>query len=169
MRRGLVALGAVLAAALAAAAPASASSFSGSCSFSGPLTVGRPITIVPVAGAHFSFRGTGSCTSAGGTQPLTLTFTNVSTIFDTCELGPDLPLDGILTIGGARFDVVVDLVRVALVGPFTLTTAGGGLAAGVGQFAPADTAAALTQCVSPGIVDPSLSGSFSTLTPLVGT
>jgi len=165
MRGRLVAL-IVVAGALTGPAHASAATFSGSCSFSGPLTIPRPITIVPVPGAHFSFQGTGTC---DGGVPLTLTFTDVSTLFDTCELGPDLPLSGAMTIGAARFGVTVDLVRVALAGPFALTTPGGGLAAGVAQFTPASAAAALTQCVSSGVSQASLSGRFTTVTPLVGS
>ena len=153
---------------------ASAATFSGNCSFSGPLTIPRPITIVPVVPAHFSFQGTGACSGTLGgaavsSSPLTLSFTNATTLFDTCELGPDFPLSGTMTIGSVRFGATVDLLRLALAGPFALSTPGGGLAAGLAQFSPASAAAALTQCVSTGVTQASLSGRFATVTPLAGS
>jgi hypothetical protein len=173
MRGYLVAL-TVAVGALTGPTNASAATFSGNCSFSGPLTIPRPITIVPVLGAHFSFQGSGACNGklSGATvasAPLTLTFTDASTLFDTCELGPDFPLRGVMTIGAARFDATVDLLRLALAGPFAITTPGGGLGAGVAQFEPASAAAALTQCVSTGVTQATLAGRFATVTPLVGT
>ena len=70
--------------------------FSGSCHFSGPISPVPPITILPRPGAHFSYHGTGTCNTG---QAITVTFTNVATLFDTCELGPDFNLHGAMTIG----------------------------------------------------------------------
>src|SRR5437763_10965235 len=77
--------------AIPTAAPAKTVTFSGACEFAGPIAPTPPITVVPQTGAHFSYRGSGTCkgTIAG---PITVTFTDVSTVFDTCELGPDLDL-----------------------------------------------------------------------------
>ena len=186
MRRGShLAWAAVAALSLvaAAASPASASdaapaSFSGTCQFGGPLTIPRPITIIPVLGAHFSYAGTGTCNgkldgAATPTAAITVTFDNASTLFDTCELGPDFPLSGVATIaaGGATaaFDVTVYLVRVALAGPFTLTTPQRGLAAGVASFMPADAAAAVQQCAVAGVATATLSATLVTVSPLRGT
>jgi hypothetical protein len=170
--------GALLALALAASpAAADSATFSGGCQFAGPIFPGRPITIFPVPGAHFSYTGAGVCNgkldaSKIAAAPITVTFTNVSTLFDTCELGPDFNLHGLATISaGGRVDsfaITVDLARLALVGPFLLTTPGGGLAIGLAQFTPANLAGALTQCVSPGVATASLSARFNTARPLVG-
>src|SRR5437764_7327298 len=78
-------------AAVAAPAPAT---FAGSCSFAGPISPGRPITLLPVPTAHFSYSGRGTCDgSLDGrpvrSAPLTVSFTDVTTLFDTCEFGPD--------------------------------------------------------------------------------
>ncbi len=162
-------------AANASAAPAS---FSGSCQFAGPISPGRAITLVPVLGSHFSYRGSGACSgtldgAAVQSAAITVRFTDVSTLFDTCELGPDFDLRGTATIGtGAVRDtyvVVVNLPRLALFGPFVLSTGGGGLAAGLAQFAPPDASTAIQQCVAPGLSTASLSASFNTLAPLIGT
>jgi len=105
---------------------------------------------------------------------MTVTFDNVSTLFDTCQLGPDFNLDGDVRIASGHpqtntFDVTVNLARLALAGPFLLTTPGGGLALGVAQFTPGDPAAAVQQCLSTGVDAASLSGTFSTLLPLAGS
>jgi hypothetical protein len=156
---------------------ATPASFNGTCQFAGPISPGRPITLIPMLGSQFSYRGTGVCNGtldgAGvKSAPNIVTFTNVKTLFDTCELGPDVGLGGTLRIGHGplvdSFNVVVHLARLALVGPFALTTAGGGLAAGVAQFTPPNVATAIQQCVTPGLATASLSASFSTLTPLAG-
>jgi hypothetical protein len=168
---------ALLVPAAAAAAHPQAGTFAGNCSLSGPIQPVPAITLLPQAGSHFSFRGTGTCDgtidgAAVAAAPVTLTFDDVATIFDTCELGPDFELAGPMTIGSgrrsARFDVTLDLARVAIAGPFTLRSAGGGLAAGTAQFAPADPAAAPQQCATGGVADASLSASFRTLAPLQG-
>jgi hypothetical protein len=161
-------------AAAASATPGPAATFSGSCSFSGPVSIGRPITLVPVPGAQFSYAGAGTCSgtldgAAVAAAPLTVTFTNVQTLFDTCELGPDVNLSGEATVGAQRFEIVVNLVRAAVAGPFVLSTGGGGLALGTAQFTPAaDPVTAVTQCLSQGVAAASLSATFNTITPLVG-
>jgi hypothetical protein len=168
-------VGALLSTALAGA---TTHSLSGSCKFSGPITPNPPITIVPKPGAHFSYAGKGTCDgSFGGAAvkalPFTMTFTNVATAFDTCELGPDFNLHGTLSVrsGGQEtdFPITIDLARLALIGPFTLTTSGGGNAAGIAQFVPANAAGAIQQCAGAGVASATLSGSFKTSAALVGT
>lgn len=158
----------------ASAAPVS---FSGSCSFAGPISPMPPITVVPNPGAHFSYAGSGGCRGTLGghavdSAPIAVTFTNVSTLFDTCELGPDFGLHGVAMIGAgasrARFAITINLARVALVGPFIVSTSGGGDGIGVAQFQPADAAAAVQQCGAGGVAKASLSGNFQTLSALVG-
>jgi hypothetical protein len=151
--------------ALPAAAPARTVAFSGQCRLAGPIAPRPPITAIPRLGAHFSFAGTGTC----GPAAATLTFTNVTTLFDTCELGPDFGLRGMLRIGGARFAITVNLARLALAGPLLVTTNGGGVALGLAQFAPGDPATALRSCAGAGIADATLSATFRTLRPLAGT
>jgi hypothetical protein len=157
---------------------ASAGTFNGSCNFSGPITPGRPITLLPVLGSEFSYAGSGVCSgmldgAAVQSAPIIVSFRHVSTLFDTCELGPDFGLHGTVRIGSAphadKFRVVVDLARVALVGPFAISTRGGGLGVGLAQFSPPDVSTAIQQCVSPGLAKASLAANFSTLTPLVGS
>jgi hypothetical protein len=145
------------------AAPASAATFSGSCQFSGTITPMPPITVVPRPGPHFDYSGTGAC----GGQPATLSFADVSTLFDTCELGPDLPLTGTMTIGADRYTVTVDLLRVALAGPFLITTGGGGLGVGVATFTPpGNELDAVEACAGAGIATATLAANFSTIEPL---
>jgi hypothetical protein len=179
MRRVALATAAI---ALVFAAPATAevvmpSSFTGSCQVSGPIAPMPPITVVPVPGPHFSYSGTGTCTGTldgdpATAAPLSLTFANVSTLFDTCELGPDFNLPGALTIGPsgkrARFAITVNLARLAVAGPFLLTTEGRGLAYGVAQFSPSNNSTAAQQCATTGIAAATLSASFTTASPLVG-
>jgi hypothetical protein len=158
---------------VASAAPAR-SLLSGSCSFTGPITPQPPITLIPKPGAHFSYAGTGRCDGAfdgraAHALPITLTFTNVATAFDTCELGPDFNLTGTLAVGSSDFPITINLARLALFGPFTLTTPGGGRASGTATFAPANPAGAILQCASTGIATATLSGSFTTSAPLVGS
>jgi|SRR5947209_2585058 len=159
-------------------ASAATSSFSGSCQFSGPIKPTPPITLVPTPGAHFSYTGTGSCTGmlAGASvsgAPISVTFSNVSTLFDTCELGPDVRLSGVAEIGSgrqrARFAITIDMARAVLVGPFALSASGGGQAAGVAQFQPGNESTAPQDCASGGVGSASLTASFQTLSPLVGT
>jgi hypothetical protein len=165
----------------AATAPAVAggetSSFSGSCAFSGPITPMPPITVVPHAGARFSYAGVGSCQGtlngvAVAAAPMTVTFTNVATFFDTCEVGPDFNLQGTATIGtGASrdlFAITINLARLALAGPFAVTTPGGGLGLGVATFQPPDPTAAVQACAGSGVATATLAGNFTTVTPLVG-
>lgn len=148
------------------AGPASASTFSGRCHLSGPITPLPPITVVPRRGSHFDFSGTGAC----GGQSATLSFVNASTLFDTCELGPDLPLTGTLTIGSDRYTVTIDLLRLALAGPFVITTRGDGLGAGVATFTPAgNQLTAVEDCLGAGVAHASLTASFSTVKPLVSS
>jgi hypothetical protein len=147
--------------------------FAGSCHFAGPIKLGRPITVVPVPGAHFSYAGAGTCTGAlDGTKvaaaPLTVTFTDAMTLFDTCELGPDVGLHGVAAIGRDRFPIAVELARVLLAGPFLLSTPHGGRAAGIAQFQPADVQASIVQCGTTGVPAASLSGDFTTLRALSG-
>jgi hypothetical protein len=161
----LAALAAVVVASAILAGPASAAMFSGGCKLSGPITPLPPITLVPRPNPHFDYAGSGVC----GGRPATLTFVRASTLFDTCELGPDFPLHGVLAIGASRFAVSIDLVRVALAGPFVVTTRGGGLGVGVASFNPGNQTAAIEHCLGAGVGSASLSASFSTLRPLVGT
>jgi len=161
----------------AAADPAATSSFYGSCKFSGPISPNPPITVVPKPGAHFSYRGTGTCSGTlGGSSvtstPDTVTFTNVATVFDTCEFGPDFDLPGVILVGvGARraeFKITINLARLALAGPFVLTTIGKGQALGVATFTPPSTATGVKQCASSGITTATLAGNFNTTSTLVG-
>lgn len=146
--------------------PASASTFSGHCRLSGPITPLPPITLVPRPGPHFDFSGTGEC----GAQPATLSFVHASTLFDTCELGPDFPLRGTMTIGPDSYAVTIDLLRAALAGPFLITTRGGGLGAGLATFTPAgNQVTAVEDCLGAGVAHASLSASFSTVTPLISS
>jgi hypothetical protein len=162
---------------LPAAADPAASSFSGSCKFSGPISPNPPITVVPKPGAHFSYNGTGTCSGTlGGTlvnsTPDVVTFTNVATVFDTCEFGPDFDLPGRMVVGAgsrrAQFNITINLARLALAGPFVLTTPGKGQALGVATFTPPSTATGAQQCGSSGITTATLAGSFETTSPLVG-
>jgi hypothetical protein len=163
---------------IAPIADARTRTLSGSCSFSGPIFPSPPITVIPEPGPHFSYNGTGACTGRfDGAMiapiPVTVTFMNASTLFDTCELGPDLNLSGILGVRvgkiKARFPITINLVRLALAGPFVLTTPLGGRAAGTAMFTPSDPAAALRQCITTGVATATLSGRFQTLSPLVGS
>jgi hypothetical protein len=161
---GLLAVLALLA--LPAGAPAQPATFSGSCTISGPISPQPPITLIPRLGARFSFAGIGTCAGA----PASLTFTNVTTLFDTCEIGPDFGLPGTLGIGPARYAITVNLARLALVGPLLVTTAGGGAAVGLAQFSPAgDPVTALRSCAGSGIAAATLSATFQTLAPFAGT
>jgi hypothetical protein len=177
-----LALGLAVAIATAAAGAASAAAqpqtLSGSCQFSGPIQPNPPITVVPEPGAHFSYQGAGTCSgtfdgAATTGASTSVTFTNVATAFDTCEFGPDFNLPGTMLVhsGGmsANFAITINLARLALVGPFVLTTPGGGQALGTAQFTPPDAAQAIGQCGGSGIGTATLSGSFNTLSPLVGT
>ena len=166
-------------AAPAAPAPAAtqARTLSGSCSFSGPITPKPPITVVPKPGAHFSYAGTGTCAgtfdgTAASKLPITLTFTNVETAFDTCELGPDFDLHGILAVEDGTtttdFPITINLARLALFGPFTLTTPGGGDALGTAEFEPSNAVQALQQCATTGVATATLAGRFTTSAPLIG-
>jgi hypothetical protein len=176
--RRAVALGALLLLQTAGAADASPrpASFAGSCQFSGPIAPERPISLIPVPNARFSYRGSGSCDGQLDAAPvhaahLTVAFDHVTTAFDTCELGPDFDLHGSLTISAQRVDtfaIVVNLARLALIGPFSLTTAGGGQALGIAEFTPADPSTAVQQCASSGLNDASLAASFNTSAPLAG-
>ncbi len=152
--------------------------FSGSCNFSGPIKPDPPITVIPKSGSKFSYAGTGTCTgtldgAAVTTAPDSVTFMNVSTAFDTCEFGPDFNLAGQLTIVTAstevNFAVVISLARLAVAGPFSVTTTGGGEGLGTATFTPPSTAGALQQCAGSGISTATLAGSFNTTAPLVGT
>jgi hypothetical protein len=178
MKALVLLLGVLLAAPSAAGAAGHGQSFSGKCQFSGPIEPNPPITAVPKPGAHFSYQGTGACSGtfdgvSSGAAPTTVTFTNVATAFDTCELGPDFNLPGTMLIRNdavtAEFAIKINLARLALAGPFALTTPGGGDALGVAQFAPADAAQAPQQCAGAGIATATLSASFTTVSPLVGT
>lgn len=178
----MLAAASVIAVLVAAPAPASAAAgsqtLSGSCQFSGPIQPNPPITAVPKPGAHFSYRGTGTCSGTlDGTQtnaaPTTVTFTNVATAFDTCELGPDFNLPGTMTVRSgqvtAEFAITINLARLALAGPFALTTPGGGEGLGTAQFTPPNEAQAIQQCAGAGIGVATLSASFTTVSPLIGT
>ena len=198
----LTALGAALAtaatataalatAALATATPATASvapatatvtqspaTLSGSCSFSGPITPKPPITAVPKPGPHFDYAGKGTCdgTFDGVTvakAPITVIFKNAGTLFDTCELGPDVDLNGTLTIISgkrkANFAITIDMARAAVAGPFALTTQPSGRAAGTATFTPPSTTGSLSQCAGSGVGTATLAGSFHTLQDLNGT
>jgi hypothetical protein len=167
----------VLALPAAAAASPSAHAFAGSCAFTGPITPMPPITVVPHPGSRFSYAGIGSCHGKlngvpATTAPMTVTFTNVATVFDTCELGPDFNLHGSATIGtGASRDVfaiTINLARLALAGPFAVTTPGGGLGLGVATFQPPDAAGAVQACAKTGVSTATLAGRFTTVTPLSG-
>ena len=172
LRTTLAALG-LLVLLVPAPADARTRTFSGSCSFSGPIQPTPPIGLVPMPGSHFSYAGSGTCDGAldgraVAAAPLTVAFTDVATLFDTCELGPDVELHGLMSLRRDRFDITIDLARLAVTGPFALRTPHGGLAAGTATFAPADASAAPMQCATTGIGQATLSASFQTLAPLVG-
>jgi len=150
---------ALIVGALAAPVAAHARPFSGSCQFSGSITPMPPITLVPGPGAHFSYVGHGTCT---GGLPITVRFTSVATLFDTCELGPDFDLHGRMRIGRRRSRITISLARLAVAGPFVLSDAAGGEGLGVAQFA---TSSPLL-CLSSGIATATLSASFQTISPL---
>jgi hypothetical protein len=176
MRARLLVVSAAMVGALALAPGASAATatLSGNCQFSGPITPQPPITLVPKTGSHFSYHATGSCSgtldgAAVTSAPVTVAFDNVSTLFDTCELGPDFNLHGTLKAGSDTFGIVINLPRIALVGPFLLTTNGGGLAIGGATFSPPDALAALQQCAGSGVSTATLAANFSTLSALVGS
>jgi hypothetical protein len=133
--------------------------FSGSCRFSGPISPMPPITLLPVPGAHFSYSGSGTCS---GGVPITVTFTNVATLFDTCELGPDLGLHGLATIGTQQLHITINLARLAVAGPFALSTQHQGLALGVAEFATANP----TDCLAPGVGAATLTANLQTVRPL---
>jgi hypothetical protein len=162
-------------AALAFAAPASArtSTFSGKCDIAGPIAPHPPITVVPKPGPHFDYAGTGTCTGtrngAAGTLPAKVRIRNGSTLFDTCELGPDFNLHADLILGPrhhrSHYAVTVQLARVAVIGPLTVTTDGGGRAFGTGRFSTTDSPAL---CASTGVVHAALEVSFTTSSPFVG-
>jgi hypothetical protein len=161
-----------------ATAAAQPQTLTGSCSVSGPIEPNPPITIFPKPGAHFSYQGAGTCSgaldgAAVSAAATTLTFTNVATAFDTCELGPDFGLAGTMSLRAgdvtANFAITINLARLALVGPFALTTAGGGEALGTAQFTPPNEATAIQDCLGSGISTATLSASFSTLSPLIGS
>jgi hypothetical protein len=118
-----------------------------------------PITLVPKAGAHFSYDGSGTCS---GGLPITVRFTNVATLFDTCELGPDFALHGLATIGTRQLHITINLARLAVAGPFVLTTPHHGLALGIAQFATSNP----TDCITPGVGAATLSANFQTVKPL---
>lgn len=158
-RRFLLAALLAIAAAAPATAHANTKGFSGSCQFSGPISPMPPITLLPALGAHFSYSGSGTCT---GGLPITVSFTNVATLFDTCELGPDLGLHGLATIGSQRLHITVNLARLAIAGPFVLSTRHHGLALGLAQFATANP----TDCITPGVGAATLSANFQTVRPL---
>jgi hypothetical protein len=160
-----------------AAADATPGTFSGSCQFSGPIVPSPPITVVPKSGSRFSYAGTGTCTgtldgTAVTAAPDTVTFTNDSTLFDTCEFGPDVGLAGQLVIGAAadraQFAVTINLARLALAGPFELATTGGGAGIGTATFTPPSSTGAVTQCAATGIGTATLGGNFTTTAQLVG-
>src|SRR5438128_2246307 len=105
--------------ALASSAAAAGSSFNGNCQFSGPIQPMPPITILPKPNPHFSYHGTATCSgtlngAAVTSVPASVDLNNVSTLFDTCELGPDVGLHGTLSIGSAQFPIVINMIRVAL-------------------------------------------------------
>jgi hypothetical protein len=173
MRASALAAFAALALMLAASASASTSYLDGSCSFAGPIKPTPPITVIPHSGARFSFSGSGRCDghldgAAISGAPIAVTFNDVQTVFDTCELGPDVNLHGTLTVATSRFEVIVDLARLALAGPLRLTTTGGGLALGSAQFQPGDFSTAPQECGGAGLDNASLMASFTTAAPLVG-
>lgn len=180
MRHRAATLAAVVAAATIGAGGAAAKpaprSFAGQCDLAGPITPMPGITVIPRPGSRFSFHGSGKCQPASGAaRPATLDFRDVATVFDTCELGPDFDLHGILEIAGGRgrplrLPITLDLARLALAGPFELRAARGGLAVGVAQFAPSgDPQQALMQCAGAngGLTAASLSATFRTLSPLI--
>jgi hypothetical protein len=149
----------------------------GTCQFTGPIRPNPPITVVPKPGPHFSYRGTGTCTgtldgAAIQKAPITVTFTNVGTAFDTCELGPDFNLTGAMSLRAGRrtidFTITIDLARLALAGPFELTTAQAGQAFGTATFQPPNPATAVTQCGGSGVPEATLAANFRTTSPLVG-
>jgi hypothetical protein len=169
--------------ALLAAAPAGAtkSSFSGSCYFSGPIVPKPGITILPHDGAVFDYHATGTCSgSFDGTSavsaPLSIDFTNTKTFLDTCEVGPDLELEGNMTMVDTTGRTLVttfslDMLRAALIAPFRIASTQGGSGLGVAQFMPDNAAAALTDCspTAAGISHATLKGNYATSEPLVLT
>lgn len=168
---------------LIAAAPAQAtkSAFSGSCTFSGPIVPKPGITILPHAKGGFDLHATGNCSgSFNGTStlssPVSLDFTDTPTFLDTCELGPDLELEGNMTMVDTTGRTLtttfsLDMLRAALLAPFRLASVQGGSALGIAQFVPDSPADAVTLCAptAAGITHATLKGSFQTADALVLT
>jgi hypothetical protein len=154
------------------------SSFSGACSFSGSIRPDPAITLLPHQGARFSYSGSGACAgvldgkSVSGV-PDRVTFAEVPTTFDTCEVGPDFDLPGTLTLTIGRttstFAITIYLARVGGAGPFALTTPRRGRAIGTATFEPADPVTAAAACGGAGVSTATLAASFRTAEPLRGT
>ncbi len=160
-----------------AAADAGPGTFSGRCQFSGPIIPSPPITVVPKSGSGFSYAGTGTCTgtldaTTVSAAPVTVSFAHDSTLFDTCEFGPDVGLAGEMVIGAgadrAQFAITINLARLALAGPFALDTTGGGAGLGTATFTPPSPTGAVQQCAVTGIATATLAGNFTTTAQLVG-
>ena len=163
------------------AAPASAAgsrSFDGACEIAGPIEPAAPINVIPRFDARFSYHGKGSCGGVLNGRPRDdlrsrLDVDGARTLFDSCELGPDLGIPVTLSIRRARkrwvrFELTLQMIRVATIGPFVLEGAEGGRARGLAQLVPADLNAALAACGDPqgGITEAGLEASFETLATL---
>jgi hypothetical protein len=171
---------AVVAASLAAASQASAfgwSTFEGSCQVNGPIYPRPGITAFPQPSARAEYHGVGTCDGKlNGTAishaPARIDMPDQGILFDTCEFGPDVDLHGILQVSGPSgpedFKITIDLLRLAVAGPFLLTGPHSGRALGTAQFTPKDQAAAVQGCGAGGVTDASLAASFNTLRPLAG-
>src|SRR3954454_8679959 len=155
--------------------------FSGSCDIAGPISPMPGITVVPKQGARFSFHGSGKCVGLldarrrERTMDAAIDFIDVTTLFDTCELGPDFNLHGVLTISpprgpAAQIPIVLNLARLAVIGPFVVKGESGGQGSGTARFAPDDMQAAVTQCggADGGVTAATLSASFTTSSALTG-
>jgi hypothetical protein len=170
----------VLLTCLVAASQASAftwGTFEGSCQVNGPIYPRPGITAFPQPNARAEYHGVGTCDGklngdAVTKAPARVDLPDQGILFDTCEFGPDVDLHGVLRVSGPSgpedFQITIDLLRLAVAGPFLLTSPHSGRALGTAQFAPKDQAAAVQGCGVGGVTDASLAASFNTLRPLAG-
>lgn len=164
----------------ASALGATPGTFEGACEIAGPIEPEEPINVVPRPGARFSFYGKGACTGelngrARDGLRARLDVHSAQTLFDSCELGPDLGIPVKLAIRRARgrwvkFPLTLQMFRVTTIGPFILQGAGGGSAHGLAQLVPPDFQQALVACGDPqgGITVADLRAAFETAAPLAG-
>ena len=164
-----------------ASSGAAVATFAGSCEIKGPIEPAKPINIIPSLGARFSVHGRGTCSGTIDGKPRNalrarLDVNDAETLFDTCELGPDVGVPLTLSIrrarkSWARFPLTLEMLRVATIGPFIVHGPGGGRASGLARLVPPDLNTALVECgdLAGGLTDATLEASFTTSADLVGS